>query len=149
MYKLGYRSLSRLVGVHPDLVKVVDHAITISEIDFVVLEGMRTPERQKTLVESGASWTMNSRHITGHAVDLGAWVDDRVDWSWPLYAKIAAAMKQAVVPCLTTKVHVPCADWNNSASIAPCSVGIVPSQTMRSLAWPSPSMTLSSGAHLD
>ena len=95
MYKLGYRSLSRLVGVHPDLVKVVDHAITISEIDFVVLEGMRTPERQKTLVESGASWTMNSRHITGHAVDLGAWVDDRVDWSWPLYAKIAAAMKNA------------------------------------------------------
>ena len=95
MYKLGSRSLSRLVGVHPDLVKVVDHAITISEIDFVVLEGMRTPERQKTLVESGASWTMNSRHITGHAVDLGAWVDDRVDWSWPLYAKIAAAMKNA------------------------------------------------------
>jgi len=95
MYKLGSRSLSRLVGVHPDLVKVVDHAITISEIDFAVLEGMRTPERQKTLVESGASWTMNSRHITGHAVDLGAWVDDRVDWSWPLYAKIAAAMKNA------------------------------------------------------
>lgn len=95
MYKLGSRSLSRLVGVHPDLIKVVEHAITISEIDFAVLEGMRTPERQKTLVESGASWTMNSRHITGHAVDLGAWVDDRVDWSWPLYAKIAAAMKNA------------------------------------------------------
>lgn len=95
MYKLGYRSLSRLVGVHPDLIKVVEHAITISETDFTVLEGMRTPERQKTLVESGASWTMNSRHITGHAVDLGAWVDDRVDWSWPLYAKIAAAMKNA------------------------------------------------------
>lgn len=95
MYKLGSRSLSRLVGVHPDLIKVVEHAITISETDFTVLEGMRTPERQKTLVESGASWTMNSRHITGHAVDLGAWVDDRVDWSWPLYAKIAAAMKNA------------------------------------------------------
>ena len=95
MYKLGSRSLSRLVGVHPDLIKVVEHAITISETDFTVLEGVRTPERQKTLVESGASWTMNSRHITGHAVDLGAWVDDRVDWSWPLYAKIAAAMKNA------------------------------------------------------
>lgn len=95
MHKLGSRSLSRLVGVHPDLIKVVEHAITISETDFTVLEGMRTPERQKTLVESGASWTMNSRHITGHAVDLGAWVDDRVDWSWPLYAKIAAAMKNA------------------------------------------------------
>ena len=95
MYKLGSRSLSRLVGVHPDLIKVVEHAITISETDFTVLEGVRTPERQKVLVAAGASWTMNSRHITGHAVDLGAWVDDRVDWSWPLYAKIAAAMKNA------------------------------------------------------
>ena len=95
MHKLGSRSLSRLVGVHPDLIKVVEHAITISEIDFTVLEGVRTPERQKVLVEAGASWTMNSRHITGHAVDLGAWVDDRLDWSWPLYAKIAAAMKNA------------------------------------------------------
>lgn len=95
MYKLGPRSKMRLEGVHPDLVRVVDRAIEISTVDFTVLEGLRTPERQKTLLESGASQTMNSRHITGHAVDLGAWVDSQVDWSWPLYHKIAAAMKTA------------------------------------------------------
>jgi peptidoglycan L-alanyl-D-glutamate endopeptidase CwlK len=95
MYKLGERSRLRLKGVHPDLVKVVEHAINISAVDFTVLEGVRTPERQKLLRDSGASQTLNSRHITGHAVDLGALIDGEVRWDWPLYHKIAAAMKQA------------------------------------------------------
>lgn len=95
MYQLGPRSQMRLKGVHPDLVKVVKRAIEISQVDFTVLEGLRDPFRQKTLVESGASQTLNSRHLTGHAVDLGAWVDNQIDWSWPLYFKIADAMKKA------------------------------------------------------
>ncbi len=95
MFKLSRRSVERLQGVHPDLVKVVERAIEMSPVDFTVLEGLRSPERQQTLVASGASQTLNSRHITGHAVDLGAWVDNQVDWSWPLYHKIANAMKAA------------------------------------------------------
>jgi peptidoglycan L-alanyl-D-glutamate endopeptidase CwlK len=95
VFKLGKRSIERLQGVHPDLVKVVERAIDLSPVDFTVLEGLRSPERQQTLVASGASQTLNSRHITGHAVDLGAWVDNQVDWSWPLYTKIANAMKAA------------------------------------------------------
>ena len=94
-YKLGTGSRQRLNGVHPDLVHVVGRAIEITEVDFTVLEGLRTVERQKKLLAKGASKTMRSRHITGHAVDLGAYVDRRVDWSWPLYHQIAAAMKQA------------------------------------------------------
>ena len=93
-YKLGSRSISNLRGVHPDLVAVVKRAITLSEIDFTVTEGLRTRERQAQLVKAGASTTMNSRHITGHAVDVAAWVDG-VRWDWPLYAKLAAAMKRA------------------------------------------------------
>lgn len=95
MFKLGKRSIERLQGVHPDLVRVVERAIDLTTVDFTVLEGLRSPERQQTLVASGASQTLNSRHITGHAVDLGAWVDNQVDWSWPLYHKIANAMKAA------------------------------------------------------
>lgn len=95
MYTLGPRSKQRLRGVHPDLVKVVERAIKITEVDFTVLEGLRTPERQKALVEAGASQTLMSRHLTGHAVDLGAWVGDEVRWDWPLYHKIATAMKEA------------------------------------------------------
>ncbi len=94
-FRLGKRSLKRLEGVHPDLVTVVHAAIKITKIDFTVLEGMRTLVRQEKLVASGASKTMNSRHLTGHAVDLGAWVDRRVAWDWPLYYQIAAAMKAA------------------------------------------------------
>lgn len=95
MFKLSQRSKDRLKGVHPDLVKVVEHAIEITTVDFAVLEGLRTPERQKVLKEAGASQTLNSRHITGHAVDLGAWVDGEVRWDWPLYHQIAKAMKTA------------------------------------------------------
>lgn len=94
-YSLGSRSKKRLEGVHPDLVRVVERAIELTEVDFTVLEGMRTVERQKKLVAKNASTTMNSRHLTGHAVDIGAWVDGTVRWDWPLYYKLADAMKQA------------------------------------------------------
>lgn len=94
-FKLGALSLTRLKGVHPDLVKVVMRAIQISTLDFTVLEGVRSLERQKALVEAGSSQTLKSRHLTGHAVDLGAWVDSQLDWSWPLYPRIAGAMKMA------------------------------------------------------
>ncbi|WP_434361038.1 M15 family metallopeptidase [Parasalinivibrio latis] len=94
-YKLGARSRQRLEGVHPHLVQVVKQAITISDVDFTVLEGVRTLQRQKQLVVKGASRTFRSRHLTGHAVDLGAWVGDELRWDWPLYRLVADAMKTA------------------------------------------------------
>ncbi|PHR17873.1 MAG: peptidase M15 [Sphingopyxis sp.] len=94
-FKLSKRSLDRLEGVHPDLVKVVMLAITLTEVDFGVTEGLRTVERQRVLKAAGASQTMNSRHITGHAVDLVAYIGADISWDWPLYYKIADAMKRA------------------------------------------------------
>lgn len=91
---LSKRSLDAMQGVHPDLAKVVKRAIEITNVDFVVTEGLRTKERQAELFNAGASQTMNSRHITGHAVDLAAWVG-QVRWDWPLYTKLAGAMKAA------------------------------------------------------
>jgi len=70
MFKLGTRSRERLQGVHPDLVKVVERAIELTEYDFSVVEGVRTIEKQREYVAKGVSKTMNSRHLTGHAVDL-------------------------------------------------------------------------------
>lgn len=95
MYVLSKKSLDRLTGVHPDLVRVVKRAIEITTVDFAVLEGVRSKSRQEQLVKAGASQTMNSRHLTGHAVDLGAYVSGSVRWDWPLYYKIADAVKQA------------------------------------------------------
>lgn len=94
-FKLSRRSLEKLQKVHPDLVKVVLLAIKLTEIDFGVTEGVRTIERQRELFAKGASKTMNSRHLTGHAVDLVAYVGSEVRWDWPLYHKIADAMKRA------------------------------------------------------
>lgn len=93
--QLSERSHQRLQGVHPDLQRVVLLAATLTDTDFIITEGLRTVERQRQLVAKGASQTMNSRHITGHAVDLAATVDGEVRWDWPLYHRLAAAMKEA------------------------------------------------------
>lgn len=93
--KLSARCLERLKGVHPDLVDIVHGAAEITEVDFIVTEGLRTRERQEQLMRAGASRTLRSRHLTGHAVDLAAKVGDEVRWDWPLYHKLAAAMKDS------------------------------------------------------
>jgi peptidoglycan L-alanyl-D-glutamate endopeptidase CwlK len=88
-------SLNRLKGVHPDLVRVVLRAAEITGQPFQITEGVRTPSRQRELVRRGASKTMNSRHLSGHAVDVVAMVGNRVSWEVPLYYRIADAMKEA------------------------------------------------------
>lgn len=94
-FRLSSRSLAKLEGVHPDLVRVVHRAITLTPVDFGITEGLRTKERQRQLVAQGASRTMNSRHLTGHAVDVVAYVGGEVRWDWPLYPRIAKAFREA------------------------------------------------------
>ena len=91
-YSLGKRSLQNLSGVHPDLVDVVKLAISKSDQDFTVIEGIRNIYRQRELVKTGKSTTMNSRHLTGHAVDIAPWP---ISWDWEYFYPIADAMKQA------------------------------------------------------
>jgi hypothetical protein len=90
-YVLGLNSRQKLSGVNPVLVAVVERAIAISEQDFSVIEGVRNIERQRQLVATGKSTTMNSRHLTGHAVDLAPWP---ISWEWEGFYPIADAMKQ-------------------------------------------------------
>ncbi|MBD7940686.1 MULTISPECIES: M15 family metallopeptidase [Brevundimonas] len=94
-FRLSQRSRAALQGVHPDLVAVVEAAIELTPVDFMVTEGLRTAARQAELVRAGASRTLNSRHLTGHAIDVAAWVDGQVRWDWPLYPRIAEAFKAA------------------------------------------------------
>lgn len=93
--ELSARSLKALDGVHTDLVRVVKLAIKLTPLDFAVLEGRRSAARQKALVAAGASLTLDSRHLTGHAVDLGAVVAGKVRWDWPLYDRLAGAVLSA------------------------------------------------------
>lgn len=94
-FALGLKSQARLKGVHPDLAKVVHRAIQLSSVDFTVTEGLRTRERQVELLAKGASKTLNSRHITGHAVDLAPIIGGEIRWDWPPFYRIADAMKAA------------------------------------------------------
>ncbi len=89
------RSKDNLRGVHPDLVKLAQRAIQLSRVDFMVTEGLRTIERQRKLKDAGATRTMASRHLTGHAIDVAAIVGKQVRWDWPLYEPIAEAFKEA------------------------------------------------------
>lgn len=94
-FRLSKRSMDRLEGVHPALVGVVYEAILRTPVDFMVTEGLRTSQRQSALVRAGASRTLKSRHLTGHAVDVAALIDGKVRWDWPLYPRIAGAFKAA------------------------------------------------------
>lgn len=99
---LDPRSESRLDGVHDDLARVVRAAhesMPLDGVSFVVIEGKRTQARQAELFKSGASLTMNSRHLTGHAVDLAATIGGptRIQWKLELYYRLALAMRAAAI----------------------------------------------------
>jgi peptidoglycan L-alanyl-D-glutamate endopeptidase CwlK len=101
-FVLGAKSMTNLHGVHPKLVAVVERAIAISGQDFTVQEGLRSSARQRALVASGASKTLNSKHLEqpdgyGHAVDLVPWIDGTPRWEWgPTYV-VAAAVREAAI----------------------------------------------------
>lgn len=80
-YILGKRSRSRLIGLHPDLVRVCKRGIFISSIDWTVIEGLRDREQQRRNIANGVSWTMRSRHLTGHGVDIAPWVGGGIDYN--------------------------------------------------------------------
>jgi peptidoglycan L-alanyl-D-glutamate endopeptidase CwlK len=94
--KLSARDQTRLMGVHHDLVNVTERAFYLFDEAFAdapsmrvfVIEGLRTRERQAEYVKTGASRTMNSRHLTGHAVDLGIQADGGMRWEFPLYQRL-------------------------------------------------------------
>ena len=96
-YKLSTRSREKLIGVKGELKEVVCLAITYTKIDFGVIEWVRTENRQRALVESGASKTMKSKHLDGRAVDLMAYVDGRGCWELNVYDEVADAMKRAAI----------------------------------------------------
>jgi peptidoglycan L-alanyl-D-glutamate endopeptidase CwlK len=93
-FKLSQRSRDKLEGVDVGLIAVVDYAIAVTKIDFGVICGLRTIEEQRELVAKGASKTMKSRHLNGHAVDLMAYIGPRGSWELNIYDEIADAMKE-------------------------------------------------------
>lgn len=102
-FQLSDTDRKRLVGVHDDLVRVIERAATFAPFRFRITEGVRTAERQKKLYAMRATKTLNSRHLTGHAVDLVPFFDGDKDgdidaddmFAWPLYHQLAPSIKAA------------------------------------------------------
>ena len=119
-FKLSQRSLDKLEGVHPDMVKCVKSAIEYTKVDFGVICGLRTEAEQRELVDKGASQTMASKHLEGLAVDLMAYVGSRASWELNLYDDIADAMKEAAIKegksiRWGAAWHKPLNEWDGSA----------------------------------
>lgn len=99
MSAFNARSSARLHGVHDDLVRAITRAAEKHEArtgaNIEITEGLRTPERQAQLFKAGATRTMNSRHITGHAVDVHFMIAGEARWDWPLYEQFAITVKAA------------------------------------------------------
>lgn len=94
-FTFSARSLKNLEGVHPDLVKVCHQAIKISELDFIITEGVRTLDRQRELFKKKLSQTMKSRHLTGHAIDFVPLFEGEVTWKTPAFLPVISAFKEA------------------------------------------------------
>lgn len=94
-FKFSRQSLAKLGGLHPDLVKVIHRALELTDVDFGITEGLRSKNKQVALVAEGKSQTLNSRHLTGHAIDVVAYVNGKVSWDFGLYERIANAFLKA------------------------------------------------------
>ncbi len=93
MPKFHQRSLANLDTVHPDLKRVMLEAIENAPFDFGITEGLRTKERQQQLFNEGKSQTLNSRHLTGNAVDIVIFIDNKVTWDLKYYKVLSEHIK--------------------------------------------------------
>lgn len=92
MFRFGAGSLNNLITVEPWLQSVCHYAIGVTPVDFGCIEGLRDLDTQKEYVRIGASQTMNSKHLIGHAVDLMAYYNGKATWESTWYDEIAGAM---------------------------------------------------------
>jgi peptidoglycan LD-endopeptidase CwlK len=111
-FRWSARSRRELAGIHPDLRKVTDLALKYSPLDFIITDGLRTKAEQREYVRRGVSKTMNSRHLTGHAVDFVALVNGKVKYEYKPMKAVADAFKKAAAE-LGVKIKWG-GDWKNS-----------------------------------
>lgn len=111
MPQFGKRSLEQRSTLHPKLQQIVDEAI--KHVDFTILEGVRTIERQEQLVAEGRSKTMNSKHLPdkngkSRAMDVIAYP---IDWENSPRNYLFAGFIKGIANSLGIKVRLG-ADWD-------------------------------------
>lgn len=93
-YQFSRQSIERLKEVHPVLVAICWRALSLSEYDFGISQGKRTRAEQARMVEQGKSQTMDSKHLTGHAIDFAVY-DPELTWDFDKYREVAHAFYTA------------------------------------------------------
>lgn len=96
-FKYGRRSERHLAKVNPILAECARVALKRSSIDFGVVSSTRTVAEQRRLVESGASMTMRSKHITGDAIDLVCFVGGKGTYNTEVYYDMIDAFQEAAI----------------------------------------------------
>lgn len=94
VFTFSKRSTNNLASVHPLIRKVFNEVIKRSSIDFIVIEGVRTAERQKQLVAEGKSWTNNSYHLYGLAIDLVPLINGKISWNLKDFSPIITLVEE-------------------------------------------------------
>lgn len=96
-FSLGNASQRKLLGLDPRLASMVSRAIEITDVDFFVLEGLRTPDRHRKLFEMGFTERESTPHTTGHAVDLVPWVMGQPSYRWEDFQRLARFILRAAI----------------------------------------------------
>jgi hypothetical protein len=101
MFAFSERSKDRREGVDPRLIEISDLAIQITKVDFGIPSdgGVRTAARQNELYLAGRSKAdgvlRKSKHQSGNALDVYAYVDGKASWEVSHMSQVACAMLQA------------------------------------------------------
>lgn len=101
MFSLGKKSIENLIGVDDELIGVIELAMEITKVDFGIPStgGYRVEAEQAKLFTAGLSKcdgrVNKSKHQTGRAVDVFAYVDGKASYNTEHLAMVAAAMLQA------------------------------------------------------
>ena len=107
-FSYGTKSVHRLREGHPALQQIFVRAIELTPVDFSIIQCGRTDAQQLEYFESGASKTLNSRHLwrwcrwkgkrykRSHAVDIAPYIGGTIVWEpIELFTQIAAAVQAA------------------------------------------------------
>ena len=94
IYKFGKRSLQKLAHVDPRLKELCIDVLEISQIDFAIVHGYRTPEEQNELYKKGKSskdgYIKKSMHQLKKAIDFVPIFEMKQRWdAWQSAAYIA------------------------------------------------------------
>ena len=112
----------RFSGVDQRLVDIAQEACQVLPFDVIVVEGVRTIQRQRDLYAQGrtkpgkvVTWTMNSKHIDGLAVDLAPYDHETKQILWGDVLKFNDLIRSMLRIAAAHKVKIRSgADWNQN-----------------------------------